>query len=323
VGDGLAHLDAEGEVVYASPNGVSAFRRLGLAGDLAGRRLGAVAADLVPPDRQPVVEGLEHLLSGRSERCLDLDNERATLTIRLVPLGPNGRHAGALALMRDTTDLRRRERELLSREATIREIHHRVKNNLQTVAALLRMQSRRTSDESARSALEEATRRVGSVALVHDLLSQTLTERVDFDAVLDSLIQMVSDVSSAGVAVRIERNGTIGQVDAGTATTLAVALTELLANALEHGGRGRVSCTIEVTAGTCSNMMRVWVDDDGPGLPDGFDVDTTQSLGLRIVRTLAESELAGHLRVGPRPGGAAGTRAELAWPYTVPGGAGG
>ena len=320
VGDGLAHLDAEGEVVYVSPNGLSAFRRLGLAGDLAGRRLGAVAAALVPPDRQPVVEGLEHLLSGRSERCLDLDNERATITLRVVPLRPAGRHAGALALMRDTTDLRRRERELLSREATIREIHHRVKNNLQTVAALLRMQSRRTENQSARSALEEATRRVGSVALVHDLLSQTLSERVDFDAVLDSLIRMVSDVSSSGAAVRIERTGSVGQVDAGTATTLAVALTELLANALEHGGRGRADCTIQVTATPDAEGMRLSVDDDGPGLPAGFDLETTQTLGLKIVRTLAESELGGHLLVGPRPGevpagGAAGTRAELVWPH--------
>jgi two-component sensor histidine kinase len=314
VGDGLAHLDAEGEVEYVSPNGLSAFRRLGLTGDLAGLRLGAVAAALVPPDRHPVVEGLEQLLSGRSERCLDLDNDRATLTIRVVPLGPAGRHSGALALMRDITDLRQRERELLSREATIREIHHRVKNNLQTVAALLRMQSRRTTDQSARSALEEATRRVGSVALVHDLLSQTLTERVDFDAVLDSLIQMVGDVSSAGVAVRIERTGTVGQVDAGTATTLAVALTELLANALEHGARGRPDCTIQVTAGRCAEQMRLEVDDDGPGLPEGFDVETTQSLGLRIVRTLAESELGGQLTIGPRPGGAGGTRAKLVWP---------
>jgi two-component sensor histidine kinase len=277
-----------------------------------------VAADLVPPDRHPVVEGLEQLLSGRSERCLDLDNERATLTIRLVPLGPAGRHSGALALMRDITDLRQRERELLSREATIREIHHRVKNNLQTVAALLRMQSRRTTDQSARSALEEATRRVGSVALVHDLLSQTLTERVDFDAVLDSLIRMVGDVSSAGVAVRIERTGTVGQVDAGTATTLAVALTELLANALEHGARGRADCTVQVTARRCADQMRLQVDDDGPGLPDGFDVETTQSLGLRIVRTLAESELDGQLTIGPRPGGTDGTRAELVWPHADP-----
>jgi two-component sensor histidine kinase len=314
VSDGLAHLDADGRVVYVSPNALSAFRRLGLTGDLVGRRLGTVASALVSGDRQPVEEGLGQALSGRSERCLDLDSGDATIALRLVPLNPGGLFGGAIALVRDITDLRRRERELLSREATIREIHHRVKNNLQTVAALLRMQSRRTHEPSARTALEEATRRVGSVAVVHDLLSQSLSERVDFDAVLDRLVSMVSDVSSAGVAVRITRQGTVGQVGAGTATTLAVALTELLANAMEHGAAGRDECTIVVSAWHTGGLLRMTVDDDGPGVPAGYEPTESQSLGLRIVRTLAEAELGGEFTLGPRPDGEGGTRAELAWP---------
>ncbi len=77
------------------------------------------------------------------------------------------------------TDLRRRDRELVTKDATIREIHHRVKNNLQTVAALLRLQARRIDSPSAKSALEEAVRRVGSIAIVHETLSQAVEENVE------------------------------------------------------------------------------------------------------------------------------------------------
>ena len=80
-------------------------------------------------------------------------------------------------LLRDVTDLRSRDRELVTKDATIREIHHRVKNNLQTVAALLRLQARRMTVPEARAALEEAVRRVGSIALVHETLSQSLDEQ--------------------------------------------------------------------------------------------------------------------------------------------------
>ena len=94
--------------------------------------------------------------------------------------------------MRDVTELRRRERELLTKEATIREIHHRVKNNLQTVAALLRLQARRLRGPEARAALEEAVRRVGSIAIVHETLSHAPEEIVDFDDIADRVAMMAA-----------------------------------------------------------------------------------------------------------------------------------
>ncbi len=92
-------------------------------------------------------------------------------------------------LVRDVTELRRREEQLLTKDATIREIHHRVKNNLQTVAALLRLQARRTAPPEAREALRESVRRVTSIALVHETLSQTLDESVAFDSIADELVR--------------------------------------------------------------------------------------------------------------------------------------
>ena len=305
VGDGFVRIDAEGRVTYASPNALSVYRRLGLAADLTGLVLAETTRELVPPARRPDEETLSAVLGGTSPRDTELGTDDTRLILRSIPLRPQGDHLGALVLLRDVTDLRRRDRELVTKEATIREIHHRVKNNLQTVAALLRLQARRIDSTEGREALEEAVRRVGSIAIVHETLSQAFDEYVDFDDVADRLRVMVAEVSSTGAEVRTVREGSFGTLTPEVATPLAMVLTEVLQNAVEHGfrdGAGTVSVHAERPAG----RLRVTVEDDGAGLPAGFDVHGSSSLGLSIVRTLVESELGGLLEMGPAPGG--GTR---------------
>ncbi len=313
VGDGFLRVDATGRVVYASPNGLSVFRRLGHSGDLTGLSLADTTRELVPPRRRPDEETLSAVLGGRAHRDTEIGTDGVSLIVRSIPLRPQGDHIGALVLVRDVTDLRRRDRELVTKDATIREIHHRVKNNLQTVAALLRLQARRMDNESARLALEEAVRRVGSIAIVHEILSQAVEERVDFDEIIDPLGRMVTEVSAVGSRVRVRRVGTFGVLPSESATALAMVLTELLQNAVEHGydpGEAGLTGSIVLTARRLVGRLHVTVDDDGRGLPEGFDLDASSSLGLSIVRTLVESELGGQLELGPRPDGA-GTRAGL------------
>ena len=233
------------------------------------------------------------------------------MILRSIPLQPEAELIGALVLLRDVTDLRRRDRELVTKDATIREIHHRVKNNLQTVAALLRLQARRIDVPEGRHALEEAVRRVGSIAIVHETLSQSFDEFVDFDDVADRLRLMVAEVSSHGADVRTVREGSFGTLTAEVATPLAMVLTEVLQNAVEHGfggGAGRIT----VGASRSGSLLRVRVDDDGGGLPPGFDVEGSTSLGLSIVHTLVTSELGGRLSVGAGPEG--GTRVSIEVP---------
>jgi two-component system, sensor histidine kinase PdtaS len=310
VGDGFLRVDEQGQVVYASPNALSAYRRLGLSGDLAGLVLTDLTRELVPPRQRPDEETLSAVLGGRAHRDTELGTASVALIVRSIPLRPLGEHIGALVLVRDVTDLRRRDRELVTKDATIREIHHRVKNNLQTVAALLRLQARRMDSPDAKAALEEAVRRVGSIALVHETLSQTVEENVDFDEVADRLGTMVTDVGSTegDGGARVRREGSFGVMTSEAATALAMVLTELVQNAVEHGPPGLTE--IVVGARRDDDVLRVWVDDDGAGLPDGFDLEASTSLGLTIVGTLVESELGGRLAMGAGPGGR-GTRAEI------------
>jgi two-component system, sensor histidine kinase PdtaS len=303
VGDGFVRLDATGVVTYASPNAQSAYRRMGIPGDLLGAHLGDLTASLLPTSTEPTDEAVTAAVSGRLPREAEVENAEATLILRSIPLRQGDAHVGALVLIRDVTELRRRERELLTKEATIREIHHRVKNNLQTVAALLRLQARRLPNPEGKAALEEAVRRVGSIAIVHDTLSQTFDESVEFDQVADRLRAMVADVSAADGGVRTERTGTFGVLAGEIATPLAMVLTELLQNAVEHGLHGR-SGTVTLRARRRPGELCVDVDDTGPGFPPGFD-PATGTLGLSIVGALVEAELCGELTPGTSTAGGA------------------
>ena len=311
VGDGFLRVDAAGRVVYASPNALSVYRRLGHTGDLDGKVLAEITRELVPPRRRPDEEMLSAALGGRDNRDTEIEGDHVSLIVRSIQLRPHGEHLGALILVRDVTDLRRRDRELVTKDATIREIHHRVKNNLQTVAALLRLQARRIDEPAAKAALEEAVRRVGSIAIVHETLSQSPEGHVDFDEIADRLGRMVTEVSAVGDRVRVERSGRFGRLASGTATALAMVLTEVLQNAVEHGyPAADATGRIEVSVRRVLGRLHLVVTDDGVGVPAGFDLDSSTNLGLSIVRTLVESELGGQLEVGPAPG-SRGTRVVL------------
>ena len=255
-------------------------------------------------------------LSGRTPREAEFGNSEATIVARVIPLRPAEDHDGALVLLRDVTELRSRERELITKDATIREIHHRVKNNLQTVAALLRLQGRRMHHPAARKALAESVRRVSSIALVHETLAASRDGSADLDGILDALIPMISDVSASRPGVRIERDGHLGELSAELATPLVMVLTELLHNAVEHGYAERDKGQVVITAERILGRLTVRISDDGRGLPQGFSLEASDSLGLQIVRTLVESEMRGSIRLTRRRAGPSdsGTEAVLTVP---------
>ncbi|MDQ1696559.1 MAG: two-component system, sensor histidine kinase PdtaS [Frankiaceae bacterium] len=309
-GDGLVRLDADGTVAYASPNALSAYRRLGHLGDLVGLRLDEVTRTIAPRGATSLDEPVAVVATGRSARTGEVEARDAVVQLRSIPLRPGGAHIGAVILVRDVTELRRRERQLIGKDATIREIHHRVKNNLQTVAALLRLQARRMAVPEARAALEESVRRVSSIAVVHETLSGVLDETVRFDDIADRIGVMVADVAAQD-NVRLRRDGSFGMLPAEVATPMAMVVAELLQNAVEHGFSGRDGGgVVEVVATRQEGGgLRVVVRDDGRGLPAGFSLESSQGLGLQIVRTLVETELGGRLSVAARQTG--GTEATV------------
>jgi two-component system, sensor histidine kinase PdtaS len=314
VGDGLVRLDASGKVTYASPNAQSAYRRLGLSAHLLGEDLAAVSERLAsdPLDGHDVAERIWVALRGEAPGRREIEARGATVLMRALPLIPAGIPIGALVLIRDITELRRRDRQLMTKDATIREIHHRVKNNLQTVAALLRLQARRVGLPQARFALEESVRRVASIALVHETLAMSSDEAVEFDGIVDRVAAAATEVAMPESKVALRREGTFGVLPAEIATALVMILNELLQNAVQHGFEPGAAGEVVVSAHRERRELHVSVADTGVGLPPGFDLDTSERLGLQIVRTLATGELRGSIEMHSRQAG--GTQATLVVP---------
>jgi two-component sensor histidine kinase len=239
-----------------------------------------------------------------------------------------------MILLRDVTDVRRLDRLLLSKDAAIREVHHRVKNNLQTISSLLSLQARRVGDRAARVALHEAERRVRSIALVHEILSRDPSDQVPFAEIVSSLVQMAEDSVVSSQPIVIAVHGDLGEVAADVATPLAVTVAELLQNAVEHafdpenaggqdgaaGGAGYAPVGhVDLTLANEESALRIEVRDDGLGLPEGFDIERTSSLGLSIVRDLVVSQLEGTISMHQLPtadGG--GTRVAISVPVRAP-----
>ena len=137
------------------------------------------------------------VVTGRAPWRTDIEARGVTVTLRTIPIRHHGERVGAIVLVRDVTEFRHQEQELITKDATIREIHHRVKNNLQTVASLLRIQSRRAQNDASRDALAQAMRRVSAIAVVHDTLSEGLSQNVDFDDVFDRVLMLIAEVASS------------------------------------------------------------------------------------------------------------------------------
>ena len=317
VGDGLVRLDSIGRAIYASPNALSAYRRLGVPGDLVGADLWAVTAGAAA-DRvagEAAAAGIAAALDGRFPDLTDVESRSATVFLRALPLRPPGERPGALVLVRDVTDVRSRERALLTKDATIREIHHRVKNNLQTVASLLRLQARRLTSDEAKVALAESVRRIASIALVHETLSQDSAQHVSFDKVAERLAEMLAaSLSDPERPVRLVLDGSVGDLPAEVATPLALVLSELVQNSLEHAFRERGG-TVRVVLARAPGSLHLSVRDDGVGVAAGFDVAADAGLGLQIASTLVESELGGVLTVTRVPDG--GTSSEAVVPLST------
>jgi two-component sensor histidine kinase len=310
VGDGVIVLDRSMRVAYSSPNGVSALHRVGVHANSEGLRFGELglpetAMRVAYTQARPATEEIER-------------GPEVTVLMRFIPLVEQHEVSGALVLLRDISELRRRDRLLLSKDATIREIHHRVKNNLQTISSLLRLQGRRLSSPEAKAAIEESVRRIRSIALVHETLSHEAGDDVPFVEIVRPLVRMVEEgLISPDQPIRFSIRGDAGTLPATVATPMAVALTELLQNVVDHAyPEGTEVGHVTVDLANDGEVLRVTVSDDGVGPPEGFSVEASTGLGLSIVRTLVTTEMGGTIefRAGSGPSARPGTVVELAVP---------
>ena len=294
VGDGLLVVDLEARIQYASPNALSTLHRVGVLGNVAGRRL----EDL----------GIRHPVIAEDPKnphavAAEIESNETAVQLMGLPLVEDGAARGAVVLLRDITELRLRDRLLVSKDATIREIHHRVKNNLQTISSLLRLQGRRVESSEAKNAIDESVRRIRAIALVHETLANETADDVSLREVASMLARTAQDSFTAPESpIHFDVKGDSGLIPSDVVTPLAVVLNELLQNTVDHAfPKAAVSAgspgVVEILLARENNRLTMTVRDNGIGVPADFNYQAQQGLGLSIIRGLAVTELNGAIEV--------------------------
>ncbi|MGB8646450.1 MAG: histidine kinase N-terminal domain-containing protein [Anaerolineae bacterium] len=299
--DGIIYADADRVIRYMSGIATNLYRNIGYSESLLAKPLAFTETVDDELARQAIATGAcverELVERGRTWVKKALPIEQSDV----IPLfGLNRpRLAGVVITIHDDTDARQRELELKIKTTMIKEVHHRVKNDLQTVAALLRMQGRRMQTEEAKLALAEAGNRILSIAVIHEFLSEQDSRIINIREIAGRILtQMQSGVLDPERAIHLKLKGPNILLTARQATSCALVINELLQNALEHGYDQRASGgTISLTFEDEGDRVMLRVHDDGRGLPADFDLEHVDSLGLRIVRMLVTDDLRGQIEM--------------------------
>jgi len=305
--DGIIIVDGRGAVVYANAAAASIYKIFGV-GRIVGRRVF---------DRQLNIRLALKAANTRQPQETEIEIGSLVLVQRAIPIVQDGQTIRTILIVADITEIKKKEKELLIKSAVIQEIHHRVKNNLQTIASLLRLQARRTHSPEVKAALRESVNRILSISVVHEFLSQQDAEFIDVAEVAKNILELViENMLEPDFNIQTVFNGQKMVLPSNQAISLALAINELIQNAVEHGFVGRREGVIGVDILSRRDAYQIDIWDNGIGLPPGFDQKESGNLGLQIVRTLIENDVGGEFRLFSGQG----TRACIIVPLSAGGG---
>ena len=226
------------------------------------------------------------------------------LSMRVLPVVPRPKGGCAIVILQDITELRKKAAELLITSVVIKEIHHRVTNTLQTIASLLRLQERRAQCGETRMVLRDCISRVNSIAIVHEYLSQQDSGLIDVGKVAKGIYQAImSSMLDPDFKLEAEFKADEVQLPSDKATSIALILNELLQNTIEHAFEDRDRGKLQVRFAEEAEGYVLSIVDDGIGLPEDFKITGRKSLGLKIIKTMAESDLQGSFTLTNRSEG--------------------
>ncbi|MCL4466454.1 MAG: sensor histidine kinase [Chloroflexi bacterium] len=300
-------VDGTGIVLYISSIAENLYRKLGYADSLLARRIqelktnesvffkameaGVCAEEVVQEGDYTLVKRAIPLIANSRSGWL---NNQWVARVKGLPAEMDG----AVIVIQDVTEERHKEQELRIKSTMIQEIHHRVKNNLQTIAALLRLQARRTTSPDVADLLQQTIHRILSIAVVHEFLSYDESSIVNLREVMQRIVNEVTQgILDPVKRFRFAFEGEDVLLPAQQATSCALIVNELLQNAVEHGFANRSEGLVRIRLAEEGEGYVLEIADDGEGLSPGFDTNHDGSLGLQIVRTLVKDDLRGRFQL--------------------------
>jgi two-component sensor histidine kinase len=287
INDGIVVFNKERIATYGNPGAKEIYRKLGYKDDIIGMDFNNLVLGKVE---------FEQIIGKTTWEISELRVGRLSMQVKYATIIKNDTIVGINMLIKDITEVKEIEKELILKSVAIKEIHHRVKNNLQTIASLLRLQSRRIVDETAKKAFDESISRVLSIAVAHELLAQNGVDDVDLLTILTRIKDMSLDnIPTLGTNVQIHITGDSFFVNSDEATSIALVVNELLQNSMVYAFKGKAKGTIEVNIQNESIYPRISVVDDGHGFE--LNAINDKSLGLSIVQSIVEEKLHGSFSI--------------------------
>lgn len=226
----------------------------------------------------------------------DIQFGNVSLQVKAVSMFRDQNVVGGVILLRDISELKEKEKQLMIKSAVIKEIHHRVKNNLQTIASLLRLQMRRSHSPELEKVYRESINRINSIAVIHEFLAQGGLEMIDFKEIIERISRtIVSSMAKPEQTIHVTITGAGMLLPSDKATTLALIVNELIQNCIIHAFREKTNGHISVILGRSDQIASVQVTDDGVGIGYAGSNAKNGHLGLQIVETLVKEDLEGVL----------------------------
>lgn len=295
--DGVIIFDENGTILYGNESAIRLVNLLGFDRRLVGSSI--FGSNLKVSLVQQVIADKQWAVS--EEIYQDV-----VIRQRFLPISFGRGESRIFLFLTDITESSKQQQQLLVQHSVIKEIHHRVKNNLQTVASLLRMEGRRSDDVAVKNALQESISRIESMALVHDIVSHYEEEYISIRHIFDELCRLLKfGMAQKGQCITCIYEGSDIVISSHRGSYVSLLLNEMISNSIEHGLQGRDG-TITLHVSTDDTHLYLRVLDDGIGLPADFSLHTSQRLGLQIINNLVTHELQGSLTMMNRNDGETG-----------------
>lgn len=287
INDAIVVFDEQGIAIYANYNAEELYKKLGYKDKIVGMRFHNLV--LNETSFSEIIE------EKKSIEC-ETDISKFSFQIKYGVTKRLYNGCGVIMLIKDITDIKKKEKELVLKSVAIREIHHRVKNNLQTIASILRLQSRRIDNEQAKRAFEESINRILSIAATHEVLAQNGIDDVDIKTILSKVKDnAIRNAVQCNKNITIQLNGDGFTVNSDKATSIAIVSNELIENSLKHAFKDEDRGNIEITIKKGTIYSNIYLIDNGKG----FNVNSVRngSLGLHIVKSIVKDKLSGDISI--------------------------
>lgn len=284
--DAIVIFDENGISLYANFNAEELYKKLGYKDKIVGMKFDNLVLNEA---------NFEFIVNTR--KATEFETNIGHLSLQIKYAFTKKSHGyRVIMLIKDITDIKQKEKELILKSVAIKEIHHRVKNNLQTIASILRLQSRRTNNLEAKKSFGDSINRVLSIAAVHEVLAQNGIDDINIKNILSKIKDnAIRNGIQCNKTISVELLGDSFNVNSDKATSIAIVLNELLENSVKHAFTEDSLGNIQITIEKGIMYSSISISDNGVGFD--FTSKNNDSLGLNIVNSLVKDKLNGYINI--------------------------